>query len=163
MTQKATSRVRQCRVTPASSRSCWRNSIYSQHSERTLSAPLQSTNFALHRKPKILPRISLSCSKMRHLPRSLCEFDIDKYLNPFVPSSPIHRFPRPIAHFLGHRSQPRGHICQPLTWWWSFVGAFCSIALIEGVYRSSSALQSLHPPVVIGSYVGHYWWPRGIT
>ena len=91
---------------------------------------------------------------MRHIiPAWACDFDIDKYLNHAVPPSPLPHLPYPIAYWLGYRRGPRVHICQPLAWLWSFIGAFCGVALIEGVYRASAALQDWNPPILIGSFV----------
>ncbi|KAL9050276.1 MAG: hypothetical protein Q9162_006723 [Coniocarpon cinnabarinum] len=89
---------------------------------------------------------------MGHLPAWICGFDIDRYLVPVIPASPLSRLRYPIAHFLGYRVGPQHHVCEPLVWFWTFIGTFCGIALIEGVYRASAPLQSLHPPIIIGSF-----------
>ncbi|KAI9710817.1 MAG: hypothetical protein M1812_007365 [Candelaria pacifica] len=79
-------------------------------------------------------------------------FDIDKYLNRFIPRPRLYLLPRPVSWFLGYRDKPRKEIGNVLVWGWSFLGAFCGVALIEGVVKSSSLLQSYHPPLVLGSF-----------
>ncbi|KAI9818384.1 MAG: hypothetical protein M1827_000442 [Pycnora praestabilis] len=79
-------------------------------------------------------------------------FDIDTYLNRFVPRSRLNFLPWPISRFLGYRNTPqRKEIGNVVVWGWSFLGAFCGIALIEGVVQSSPLLQAHHPPIIIGS------------
>ncbi len=82
-------------------------------------------------------------------------FDIDKYLNRFVPRSRLYLLPQPISWFLGYRDKPRKEIGNVLVWGWSFVGAFCGVALIEGVVKSSPEIQSYAPPLILGSFVSY--------
>ncbi|KAF7509181.1 hypothetical protein GJ744_008241 [Endocarpon pusillum] len=79
-------------------------------------------------------------------------FDIDKYINPFIPASRLCRLPKPVSRFLGYRDEPRQRIGNIVNWLWSFVGAFCGTALIAGVCKSSATIQSHAPPVIIGSF-----------
>ncbi|KAI9788118.1 MAG: hypothetical protein M1835_002459 [Candelina submexicana] len=79
-------------------------------------------------------------------------FDIDKYLNRFVPRPRLHLLPKPVSWFLGYRDKPRREIGNVLVWGWSFVGAFCGVALIEGVVKSSPSIQSYAPPIILGSF-----------
>ena len=80
-------------------------------------------------------------------------FDIDRYLNPFLPPSQIHHFPRPISRFLGHRESSRPNVGNIVSLIWSFVGAFSGIALIAGVFRASSVIHHTGAPIIIGSFV----------
>lgn len=81
------------------------------------------------------------------------DFDIDKYLNRFVPQSRLHRLPQPLSWFLGHRKTPQGKPGNVLIWIWAFIGAFTGIILIEGVVKSSPLLQSHGNVLIIGSFV----------
>ena len=80
------------------------------------------------------------------------DIDIDKYLNRFIPRSRIHRLPTPISRFLGYRAHPRKELGNVIIAAWSFIGAFCGVAIIEGVFMS----QSIHAhgaPLIIGGFV----------
>ncbi|KAI9700278.1 MAG: hypothetical protein M1836_002293 [Candelina mexicana] len=79
-------------------------------------------------------------------------FDIDKYLNYFIPRPRLYLLPKPVSWFLGYRDKPRKEIGNVLVWGWSFVGAFCGVALIEGVVKSSPSIQSYAPPIILGSF-----------
>ena len=81
------------------------------------------------------------------------DFDIDKYINPFIPPSQLHRLPKPISRFLGHRAERRQSTGSIVSWAWSFVGAFSGIALIAGVFKSSASIESHAPPIIVGSFV----------
>ena len=78
--------------------------------------------------------------------------DLDRYVNRFIPPSQLRRLPRPISRFLGHRDAPGSEIGDIIVCAWSFVGAFCGIILVAGVFQSS-LIQSHHPPLVIASLV----------
>jgi hypothetical protein len=88
------------------------------------------------------------------LPRDI-NLDLDKYINRFIPPSQLHRLPRPISRFLGHREASTGEIGDVLVCAWSFIGAFCGIILVAGVFRSSALIQSHHPPLIIASLVSY--------
>lgn len=88
-----------------------------------------------------------------HVPAAKdADIDIDKYLNRFIPRSRIHRLPTPISRFLGYRAHPRKELGNVIIAAWSFIGAFCGVAIIEGVFMS----QSIHAhgaPLIIGGFV----------
>jgi CBS-domain-containing membrane protein len=81
-------------------------------------------------------------------------WDIDTYLNPFIPRSFLYLLPRPISHFFGYRSPNstkfQAHIL--IVWAWCFLGAFLGVALIEGVYLHLPTLDNQHVPIVIASF-----------
>lgn len=82
------------------------------------------------------------------------KLDIDTYLNPLLPASPVHHLPRPISHFLGYRppnSNPR-KAPLPIIWLFCFIGAFCGVALIEAVYLHLPLLSGHQVPVIIASF-----------
>lgn len=81
------------------------------------------------------------------------DIDLDKYLLPFIPRSRLHALPRPISHFLGHRnSHPRKKIGNLLIAGWSFFGAFCGVAIVEGVFMSP-VIRAHGAPLIVGSFV----------
>ncbi|KAK6614340.1 hpp family protein [Botrytis cinerea] len=63
------------------------------------------------------------------------DFDIDYYLNRFIPSPRLYILPTPISWFLGYRSKPRSRTGSLVVWFWAFIGAFCGIAIVENIYR----------------------------
>ena len=82
-------------------------------------------------------------------------FDIDHYLNRFIPPSRIDVLPTPIARYLGHRRQDEGKpIGNVLAWFWAAVGAFCGILLVEAVF-DTPLLRGNGAPIIIGSLVNY--------
>ena len=81
------------------------------------------------------------------------DFDVDEYLNRFVPQSRLYRLPQSLSWFLGYRRRSHQQPGSVLIWLWSFVGAFAGILLIAGVIKSSPALQSHGSVLIIGSFV----------
>ncbi|RMZ76151.1 hypothetical protein DV738_g5082, partial [Chaetothyriales sp. CBS 135597] len=86
------------------------------------------------------------------------KYDIDTYLDPITPQSFVHHFPQPISHFLGHRaprssSSKRASPHHPFViWTFSFLGAFCGVALIEAVFMHLPHLDGHKVPLVIASF-----------
>ncbi|KAI8940993.1 hypothetical protein NX059_002242 [Plenodomus lindquistii] len=78
--------------------------------------------------------------------------DIDRYLNRVVPPSPLHKLPTPVSRFLGYRkekSQDVGNVCGAF---WSFVGAFCGLAVVAAVFNNTQSIQLHSPPALIASF-----------
>lgn len=83
-------------------------------------------------------------------------FDIDKYLGPYIPRSRLDRLPRPISRFLGYRDAPRRPIGNIAIAGWAFFGAFCGTAALSGVFMSDFIVNK-GGPIMLGSYVStHY-------
>ncbi|KUJ22487.1 HPP family protein-like protein [Mollisia scopiformis] len=78
------------------------------------------------------------------------DFDVDRYINPFVPRSRLYLLPKPISWFLGYRSKHAPSLGSVLVWWWAFIGAFCSILVIEAVFQTTT-FKMEKSPVVIAS------------
>ncbi|KAK0984934.1 hypothetical protein LTS01_010521 [Friedmanniomyces endolithicus] len=76
----------------------------------------------------------------------LLNFDIDRYLNPYIPHS------RPFRHFLGYRSKP--HIDPPavVKWPLTFISTLAGLCLVAGIFNYGPAIAALHPPVMIASF-----------
>jgi len=84
------------------------------------------------------------------------DFDIDCYLNRAIPPSPLHRLPAPFSRFLGYRKetgQDVGNVCGAF---WSFVGAFCGLAVVAAVFNNTESIQWHQPPALIASFVSQY-------
>lgn len=79
-------------------------------------------------------------------------FDIDHYINPLIPYNRLHLLPKPITWFLGYRENNRKAIGSLVVVWWSFIGAFIGMLVVEAVYMTHG-LQSDGAPIVIASLV----------
>lgn len=97
-------------------------------------------------------------------------FDIDRFINPFVPAPRWHLVPRPVAHFLGHRDGPNKPLGNVLTAFWSLVGAFCGVALVAEVSKRVPSFEARDAPEIVGSFVSPYpecdgipWWKTADT
>jgi hypothetical protein len=80
-------------------------------------------------------------------------FDLDVYLNPFIPPNPIRQLPKVIARFLGHRDKPAEELGNILASLWALLGAFLGLLVTAAVYKFSHDLQRYHPPVLFASLV----------
>jgi CBS-domain-containing membrane protein len=80
------------------------------------------------------------------------DLDIDRYLNRIVPPSPLHRLPAPVSRFLGYRKETRQDVGNVLGACWSFLGAFCGLAVVAAVFNNTSSIQWHHPPAMIASF-----------
>jgi len=79
-------------------------------------------------------------------------FEVDDYINRFIPASPLHRLPTPISRFLGYRTQKKQDVGNILGAGWSLLGAFCGLAVIAAVFNNTSSIQARHPPALIASF-----------
>ncbi|KAK2626542.1 hypothetical protein QTJ16_003717 [Diplocarpon rosae] len=81
---------------------------------------------------------------------SAFNFDIDRYINPFVPRPRLYLLPKPISWFLGHREKPTAPVGDVIVWFWAFIGALAGILAVEAVFRTDR-LRSDGAPTVIAS------------
>lgn len=88
---------------------------------------------------------------MKEATYNLLHFDLDNYINPYIPASRLSRLPRPIAHFLGYRATPQREVPNLLIYAWAFIGAFIGLLIIEAISKYAPGLQQYNPPVVIAS------------
>ncbi|OAP57168.1 hypothetical protein AYL99_07906 [Fonsecaea erecta] len=106
-------------------------------------------------------------------------FDIDNYLNPFVPRNPLRFLPTWVSYWFGYRSPSSTiahHPClcflptsyleyfHPSEWFYTYhvhtfllylsilVGAFCGVAIIENVFLALPQLSGHAVPIVIASF-----------
>ncbi|OQV02272.1 hypothetical protein CLAIMM_07501 [Cladophialophora immunda] len=106
-------------------------------------------------------------------------FDIDNYLNPFIPRNPLRFLPSWVSYWFGYRSPSSTvahHPClcflpasyleyfHPSEWFYTYhlhtfflylsilVGAFCGVAIIENVFLALPQLSGHTVPIVIASF-----------
>ncbi|KAH7312468.1 HPP family protein [Stachybotrys elegans] len=83
---------------------------------------------------------------------STWHFDIDRYLNPFVPRPPWQCIPYPVSRFLGyreHKPKSMGNV-RPILW--ATVGIFCSLSAIEAASMHIPSFEHRGVPIIIGSF-----------
>ncbi|OAA77074.1 HPP family protein [Akanthomyces lecanii RCEF 1005] len=79
-------------------------------------------------------------------------FDIDRFLNPIVPSPPWNHIPYPVAYFLGYRKTKPVNTGNLMPTFWAFIGIFCAITIIQVVSKHVPAFESHHVPAIVGSF-----------
>lgn len=77
--------------------------------------------------------------------------DIDKYLRPYVPRNLVHKFPKPLSHFLGHRDRAGTRIGNVLVAAWALLGAFVGVAVIEAAFMAPG-IKDHGVPLLIASF-----------
>lgn len=82
---------------------------------------------------------------------SFLNFNIDDYINPFLPYSRISRLPQPLSRLMGYRKTQRGDVPNLVRWFWAFVGAFAGILLVSGLSKYAPGLKQYNPPVIVAS------------
>ena len=80
-------------------------------------------------------------------------FDIDRFLNPFVPPPPWRYLPYPVARFFGYRKTKPAEMGNVMPAFWAFIGVFCAILLIEAVSKRVPSFESHGVPIIVGSFV----------
>ncbi|KAF1957654.1 hypothetical protein CC80DRAFT_515770 [Byssothecium circinans] len=80
------------------------------------------------------------------------DFEIDKYLNRIIPASPLHRLPAPVSRFLGYRKEDKPDVGNVLAAFYSFLGAFCGLAVVAAVFNNVESIRAKHPPALIASF-----------
>lgn len=90
-------------------------------------------------------------SHLRHL-----EVDIDNFLNKYIPHPRWHLFPRPLAHFLGHRVEPTTKVGSVMVMFWSFIGVFCGLLIVAATSLHTPSFRERDAPLVVGSFVSHH-------
>lgn len=94
-------------------------------------------------------------SKDRH---PMHTFDIDNYLNRIVPRPRLYLLPKAVSHWFGYRAPATGDQKQKpassvlLVWFFSFIGAFVGISIIENVFLRLPRLDNHPAPIVIASF-----------
>ncbi|KAJ5921308.1 hypothetical protein N7466_009634 [Penicillium verhagenii] len=83
---------------------------------------------------------------------STWNFDIDRYLNRLVPAPRWHLIPKPVAHFLGYRTETPKPLGNIVIAFWSLIGAFCGVALVASVSQNVPSFEARDAPAIIGSF-----------
>jgi hypothetical protein len=88
---------------------------------------------------------------------STWNFDIDRYLNPLLPSPPWELIPYPVSRFLGYRkaSDKKSDLGNLAIVFWSTIGIFSAIILIELASHSVSVIDN-NGPIIVASFVSRY-------
>ncbi|KAK5272560.1 hypothetical protein LTR99_001951 [Exophiala xenobiotica] len=102
----------------------------------------------------------MSPSISKHLSKPGRPFDIDNYLNPFIPRNPTYLLPTWLSFWFGYRAPrssptpaPSHHPFHTLTLYLSVtIGAFCGVAIIESVFRALPPLSGHVVPIIIASF-----------
>lgn len=120
--------------------------------------------------PNLYPRASVTPLPYRSFPHSKpflpmggfskyvpaasnIHFDIDNYINRICLPSQTHKFPTPIARFLGWRKSPAKPIGNILVALYAFLGAFTGLIVVGATYRYSPLLKEDNIPVLFASLV----------
>lgn len=94
-------------------------------------------------------------------PKPKAPFDIDNYLNPYIPRNPLYLLPTWMSFWFGYREPgktppfvPRRRLpLRSLRLYASIlIGAFCGVAIIENVSLALPSLSGHTVPIVIGSF-----------
>ncbi|VTT83214.1 unnamed protein product, partial [Fusarium fujikuroi] len=79
-------------------------------------------------------------------------FDIDRYLNPFIPSPPWQHIPYPVAYIFGFRRDKPKSIGTILPVIWAFVGIFIALSVIELASERIPSFVERGAPIIVGSF-----------
>lgn len=87
-------------------------------------------------------------------------FDVDNYLNPYIPRSPLYLLPTSVSYFFGYRP-PRTSSRRPpvvhryhniIVYLSVFIGTFCGLSIIENSFLALPPLSGHAVPIVIASF-----------
>ena len=81
------------------------------------------------------------------------DFDIDEYLNPFLPRPWLHKLPRWLNWGLGYRADLPRRVPTILVWFWTFIGAFCGISVVQAVFERCQYFLERHVINIVGAFV----------
>ncbi|GAB7323303.1 hypothetical protein MBLNU13_g05777t1 [Cladosporium sp. NU13] len=81
----------------------------------------------------------------------LLDFDMDRYLNPWLPHNRVGHLPAPISRFLGYRKDTYKEPPALVQWFSAFVGAFIGILLIGAIFKYAPGVVDKHPPIIVAS------------
>ncbi|KAL6872899.1 HPP domain-containing protein [Trichoderma novae-zelandiae] len=79
-------------------------------------------------------------------------FNIDRFLNPFIPPPPWSHIPYPIAYWFGYRKAKPQETGNLMPIFWAFIGVFGAIAMIEAVGKHVASFPPHHVPLIVGSF-----------
>ncbi|CZT21225.1 related to HPP family protein [Ramularia collo-cygni] len=85
------------------------------------------------------------------LRQHLTNWNIDTFLNPYIPPNPLSHLPTPISHFLGYRSHPPKEAPSIIQWPVTFLATVAALCLVSGIGNYGPEILKYHPPVIIAS------------
>ncbi|KAI0265960.1 HPP family-domain-containing protein [Gloeopeniophorella convolvens] len=79
---------------------------------------------------------------------------LPEHHQPQRPRNVLARLPRWASRWLGYRHAPPKPLPEYLVWGWSWIGAFCGLAVIMAVFGQAHTFTHHHPqvPILIASY-----------
>jgi hypothetical protein len=80
-------------------------------------------------------------------------FDVDDYFVRILPQPWLHRLPRSISHWFGHRSDTPTKRPDVIILLWTWIGAFCGVSVIEAVFQRTPYFSDRGVPIIVGSFV----------
>ncbi|KAF3358597.1 hypothetical protein VdG1_00157 [Verticillium dahliae VDG1] len=89
---------------------------------------------------------------MTRIQPSQWNFDIDRFINPFVPHPPWRHLPTPVSRFFGYRKTKPDNTGNLVLILWAFIGIFCGIAVIELVSDHVPSFRHHGAPIIVGSF-----------
>jgi hypothetical protein len=75
----------------------------------------------------------MASSESNKLGKQLLHWNIDRYLNPWVPHNRLYILPKPISHFLGYRKEKTEEIPPALQWPFMFLATVAGLCLVAGI------------------------------
>ena len=101
----------------------------------------------------ILPKLhSFNPGTMSSEPaHGLLNFDIDRYINPWIPHNRLYLFPKPVSRFLGYRAEPHKEPAAALQWPVTFLATVAGLCLVAGIDNYTPGVSQIHPPILIAS------------
>ncbi|KAF1822730.1 HPP-domain-containing protein [Dissoconium aciculare CBS 342.82] len=75
----------------------------------------------------------MASSQSDKLSYQLLHFNIDRYLNPWIPRNRLNNLPKPISKFLGYRSEKTEEIPPALQWPFMFLATVAGLCLVAGI------------------------------
>lgn len=81
------------------------------------------------------------------------DFDIDEHLNRVIPAQFLHRLPRWLSWELGYRAETPKRVPTVFVWFWTFIGAFCGVSVVQAVFERSQYFLDRHVVNIVGSFV----------
>lgn len=64
-----------------------------------------------------------------------------------------------ISRWLGHRELNPPAVPKSLVWFWSFIGAFCGISVLQAVFGHAHYFINRDAPSIVASFVRSFWSP----
>ena len=82
---------------------------------------------------------------------NLIDFNIDRYLNPYLPRNHLYILPKPISHFLGFRHTPAKEPPTTVQWILTILSTIAGLCVVGAVFTMAHGVKSLNPPVLVAS------------